>query len=67
MGEAKRRGSHPPTRVDPLVRWINRLWLIYPRPVRTFFRINAQIVGWAAIVVIGAVVIALAVQFIVRH
>jgi len=49
------------------VRWINRIWLLYPRPVRTFYSVNAQIVGWFALLVIGAAVVALAVQFIVRR
>ncbi|TMF38846.1 MAG: hypothetical protein E6I27_04155 [Chloroflexi bacterium] len=67
MGEAKRRGSHLPTGAERLVRWINRIWLLYPRPVRTFYSVNAQIVGWFALLVIGAAVVALAVQFIVRR
>ena len=67
MGEAKQRGSHPPTGAERLVRWINRMWLLYPRPIRTVFRVHAQIVGWFALVVIGAAVVALAVQFIAHH
>jgi hypothetical protein len=49
------------------VRLINRMWLLYPRPVRTFYSVNAQIVGWLALVVIAAAVVALAVQFIVHR
>jgi len=46
---------------------INRMWLLYPRPLRTFHSVNAQIVRWLAVVVVGSAVVALADQFIVRR
>ena len=49
------------------MRWLNRLWLLYPPPVRTFYRVNAQIVGLAAVVIIGAAVVSIAFQLIAHR
>jgi len=49
------------------VRSRNRIWLLYPRPVRTFYRINAQIVGGIVLVMLGVVFVALLAQWLMSR
>jgi hypothetical protein len=67
LGEAKRRGSHPPTLVERVGRWLNRLWLLYPRPFRTFYRVNAEIVGIICLVLLGIVAVAFVAQWLTHR
>jgi len=67
MGEAKRRGSHPPTRLERFGRWANRVWMLYPRPVRTFYRVNAEIFGILGLVLLLGVVVALIAQWLMHR
>lgn len=67
MGEAKRRGGHSPTAVERVTRWINRMWLLYPRPVRTFYRVNAEIVGIVLVVLIAAGILAYSAQWLMHR
>ena len=67
MGEAKRRGSHPPTLFERIGRLPNRLWLLYPRPFRTFYRVNADFVGIVCLVLLGIVAVALIAQWLTHR
>ncbi len=67
MGDAKRRNSHPPNVFERFARWMNRLWLVYPRPVRTFYRVNAEIVGVVLLVLVGVAIVALLGQWLMHR
>ena len=67
MGEAKRRGSHPVNAALRLLRWMNRLWLLYPKPIRTFYRVNAEIFGVLAVALLVALILAVAAQWLMHR
>jgi len=46
---------------------MNRLWLVYPRPVRTFYRVNAEIVGVVLLVLAGVAIVALLGQWLMHR
>lgn len=46
---------------------MNRFWMRYPRTVRTFYKLNAQTVGGFALVIIGAVLVELFVQWLMHR
>ena len=53
MGEANRRGSKPPTSLERARRSAVRLWYLYPKWFRVYYKFNVQIV------LVGAGVLAL--------
>ncbi len=67
MGEAKRRGSHRPSAAERFVRWMNRLWLMYPTPIRSFSRVNAQIVLGFTLLLVALVVVGVAAAWLTHR
>jgi len=53
MGEAKRRGTRPPTDVDKARRWIVRVWLGYPKWFRTIYIASLKVNGIAILLFAG--------------
>lgn len=43
------------------------MWLLYPRPVRTFYRVNAEIVGIVLVVLIAAGILAYSAQWLMHR
>lgn len=58
MGEAKRRGSRPPTELEKARRWIMRLWLLYPKWFRTIYITSLKVNGVAILVLVGVLLLA---------
>ena len=58
MGEAKRRGSKPPSDVEKGRRWIMRTWMLYPKWFRTYYKISLQTNGVVVLVLGGVVLLA---------
>ena len=58
MGEAKRRGSRPPTELEKARRWIMRVWLLYPKWFRTTYITSLKVYGVAILVLVGVLLLA---------
>lgn len=56
MGEARRRGSKPPSAFDKVRGFGTRLWLLYPKPLRTFIKFEAELVLWG-VGIFGALIL----------
>ena len=56
MGEARRRGSKPPSALERVRRFGDRVWLLYPRPLRTFIRFETELVLWG-VGIFGALIL----------
>lgn len=64
MGEAKRRGSRPPTAIELARRWTNRLLAVYPRPIRGYTRLSLQFILAIALLAVGLLLVTGLVSFI---
>ena len=56
MGEAQRRGSKPPSALEKTRRFGTRVWLLYPRPLRTLVKFEAQLFMWV-VGIFGALIL----------
>ena len=45
-------------------RWANRLWLVYPQPVRAYVRLSAQFIAVICVLLAGLVIVAVLVHFV---
>ena len=63
MGEAKRRGSKAPSQRERARRLANRYWTLYPRPLRTLLKFDAEVHLWmlgiAVLILFAALVVGL--------
>jgi len=63
VGEARRRGSKPPSALEKARRFGVRVWLLYPRPLRPLIKFEAQLFLWGVgifgIVIVVALVLGL--------
>jgi hypothetical protein len=57
VGEAKRRGGRPPTAVVRMWRWTNRLWLLYPKPIRSYVRLSIGLIAAAIVLFAGLLIV----------
>ena len=64
MGEAKRRGSAPPTAIELARRWTNRMLDVYPRPMRAYVRLSLQLIAAIVLLSAGLLIVAGLVTFI---